>query len=342
MDTFGKGSHRRQYFPVLPTDNDDDNEDQYHENGATTDENDQYASNQLHLVTKGASPKKKKGFKLPTLSSVFSPSQPKSTKATPSEDECKHRLAQIKLEINKSTSMMNASQNPAVQKACQTHVSKLQDEKRFYQIIQERHNIQSMLETTQVESVRSACKERFKQLIYELETLQMENKDKYDNEENNDGNCNTTAVSNPPHEEDENNEEVEDSQWFDRILQYVSESTPLHDERSAVNIMATAPTPNDYLQQQQSTMMGNFTPQSVARNYQDGQTMGNFAPQAVARNYYPDDQDQNQYSYHHQQQTQHQRQSHTNNGRQILSPRRDTSNQRPPVAHAVKTRTQWI
>ena len=323
MDTFGKGPHRRQYFPVLPTDNDDDNEDQYHENGAT-DENDQYASNQLHLVTKGASPKmKKKGFKLPTLSSVFSPSQPKSTKATPSEDECKHRLAQIKLEINKSTSMMNASQNPAVQKACQTHVSKLQDEKRFYQIIQERHNIQSMLETTQVESVRSACKERFKQLIYELETLQMEN-DKYDNDEN----CNTN-------EEDEN-DEGEDSQWFDRILQYVNESTP------AVNIMATAPTPNDYRLQQQSTMMGNFTPQSVARNYQDGQTMGNFAPQAVAKNYYPDDQDQNQYSYHHQQQTQHQRQSHTTNGQQILSPRRDTSNQRPPVAHAVKTRTQWI
>ena len=174
-----------------------------------------------------------KSFKLPTPKSIMSSirKQLKSSSATSpiSEEDCQLRLNQIRIELKKSTSMMNNSQHPSIQSACLTRISKLKKERQLYQIIQERYNVQSMLNTTQVKSVRVACKERMKQLLYELETLkdEMNELDVYG--------CQGGGER-----------EEEDRNWFDNVVRYMNESAPSHDEISTVRMSAGA-----YQQQQQ-------------------------------------------------------------------------------------------
>ena len=277
----------------------DDDEEEY---GNEADENDQYASNQLINTTNEAATKKKKRFQLPTPQSVLSSllgKQPKSS-ATPNEEECQRRLTEIRIELRKSTTMLNNSQNPAVQDACQRRISKLKKERQFYQIIQERSRLQSMLHTSNVESVKGACKERMKQLIYELETLQMEEEDVVDGD---DGGTlpNDTRREQPP-------DDVEDSQWFERVLQYVNESATLHD-----NDDATIRIPRATIPVQQSR--------------------GAYHPSRRREEYFPHQQYQSYYPNNPQQRY--------DDSSRVLSPRRNTRSQ-SPVARAVNSRTHWI
>jgi hypothetical protein len=151
-----------------------------------------------------------------------------------SEENCQLRLNQIRIELKKSTSMMNNSQHPSIQSACLTRISKLKKERQLYQIIQERYNVQSMLNTTQVKSVRVACKERMKQLLYELETLkdEMNELDVYG--------CQGSGER-----------EEEDRNWFDNVVRYMNESAPSHDDISTVRMSAGAYQQQHHHHQQQ-------------------------------------------------------------------------------------------
>ena len=277
----------------------DDDEEEY---GNAADENDQYASNQLINTTNEAATKKKKRFQLPTPQSVLSSllgKQPKSS-ATPNEEECQRRLTEIRIELRKSTAMLDNSQNPAVKDACQRRISKLKKERQFYQIIQERSKVQSMLHTSNVESVKGACKERLKQLIYELETLQMEEEDDVDGDDG--GTLPNDTRREPP-------DDVEDSQWFERVLQYVNESATLHDNDDATMRMSSATIP---VQQSRGTT---YSPSRRRDEY--------FPKHHQYQNYYPNNPQQRY------------------DDSQILPPRRNTRSQ-SPVARAVNSRTHWI
>ena len=210
---------------MLPINDDDE------EYGNEADENDQYASNQLiSTPNEAATKKKKKRFQLPTPQSVLSSllgKQPKSSTAAPNEEECQRRLTEIRIELRKSTAMLDNSQNPAVQSACQRRINKLKKERQFFQIIQERSKVQSMLHTSKVESVKGVCKERMKQLIYELETLQMEEDDDDDERGTLPNNTRREQLA----------DDGDDSQWFERVFQYVNESATLHDNDDATMIM---------------------------------------------------------------------------------------------------------
>ncbi|KAL9184533.1 hypothetical protein ACHAXT_012503 [Thalassiosira profunda] len=182
LDTFG-GGNRQQFFPVLPTD----------------DENDRTLSNLLRRKSRGAkgAPTKAKWTPAAILSSFKM--KPKSN--SPSEEECAKRLAQIGREMVKVHRMICSTRNEAVQVECRNRMDRLSDEQRFYHIIQERYKLQSMMETTEEAIVRSACKERIRQLVSELETLRF------------DHDIGKSAA-------------VEDSKWYDRVLQYVGGGEP--------------------------------------------------------------------------------------------------------------------
>ena len=102
--------------------------------------------------------------------------------------------------------MMNATRNTSVQSACARRIAKLNYEKRFYQIIKEQYKIRRMHETTTTGSVKFACQERLKQLMLELESLEVEKK-KLDNDAE-DG-----TVPNDTSNADE---------WYQRASQYVN------------------------------------------------------------------------------------------------------------------------
>lgn len=277
----------------------DDDEEGY---GNEADENDQYASNQLINTTNEAAAKKKKRFQLPTPQSVLSSllgKQPKSS-ATPNEEECQRRLTEIRIELRKSTTMLDNSQNPAVQDACQRRINKLKKERQFYQIIQERSKVQSMLHTSNVESVKGACKERMKQLIYELETLQME-------EENDDDDGGPTLPNDTRREQPP--DDVEDSQWFERVVQYVNESgATLHDNDDTTMIMPRATIPVQ-------------------------QSRGTYHPSRRREEYFPQHQQYQNYFPNNPQQRY--------DDSRVLSPRKNARSQ-SPVARAVNSRTHWI
>jgi len=130
--------------------------------------------------------------------------------------------------------MIDNITNEAVQSACKKRISKLKVERRFYQIIQEKYKLQSMMETTEVESVRVACRERLKQLIKELEALEMEDEeDVDDNEINKKSHDDEKLVHKSTISCADNDgvdgdvgaggeEQKEDSQWYQRVLKYVN------------------------------------------------------------------------------------------------------------------------
>jgi len=203
LDTFGKGLNK-QFFPVLPINDDDD------ENEGGSDENNSTLSNrQLHVENDNSSSSRKlrgsksldtkdsskqSTFKIPTPASICnSLLRQTSSSATPGEEDCRRRLSQIRLEIENSQKMIDATSNESVRAACRRRVDGLRVERRIYQIIQERHKIQAMMETTEVPHVRRACKERFKQLIAELGTLRLEQEEEEEEEETTDDNVNASA-----------------------------------------------------------------------------------------------------------------------------------------------------
>jgi hypothetical protein len=70
--------------------------------------------------------------------------------------------------------MIETTRNPTVKSACAIRISKLNYEKRFYQIIKEQYKIRQMERSTKMDSVKHACRERIKQLMVELESLDLE------------------------------------------------------------------------------------------------------------------------------------------------------------------------
>ena len=119
--------------------------------------------------------------------------------------------------------MIKNTQNEAVQVACQRRISRLKDERRYHQIVLERHKIQAVMETSELDIVKQACRERFNQLILELETLQLE-----DDDIDGDSDDNTTAAK-------------EDSQWYERVLQYLDGVGEIKEERSVATKPVASP-----------------------------------------------------------------------------------------------------
>jgi hypothetical protein len=169
------------FFPLLPMDNDDAN---------TID------------PTKYFTPENKPHI-LSLLSSIF------KSKSMPTEVECQQHLYRIGLEIQKVNKMNATTHNVAVQSACARRIAKLNDEKRFYQIIKEQHKIRHMYKQTKREGVKFACKERIKQLMLELETLDLEREEDITIEDQQDFNGS------------------EGRHWYERALHYVNATNDL-------------------------------------------------------------------------------------------------------------------
>lgn len=176
-------------------DNDDDED-----LGAPNDPKNCYRSGKV--VTDSSSDKKSPILSF--FSSFF------KAKSTPSEEQCQQHLNRIRLEIKKVQQMSDTTHNAAVQADCARRIAKLNDEKRFYQIIKEQHKIRHMFKTTKMEGVKYACKERMRQLMIELDSLDMKKENDF----------NVTVESTKRVEGQDRKEE--DVDWYQRVLQYVN------------------------------------------------------------------------------------------------------------------------
>ena len=120
--------------------------------------------------------------------------------------------------------MSDTTQNKDVQSACCKRISKLKDEMRFCQIVKERHKIQSMLESSGVEEVKLACRERLKQLVLELDMLNLEE--------------DILELKVAAKEGDVIGKVgQENEQWYQRVLQYVAPSE--HEEHQDRDLRAS-------------------------------------------------------------------------------------------------------
>ncbi|KAL3794159.1 hypothetical protein HJC23_012866 [Cyclotella cryptica] len=217
------------FFPLLPTDNDDDEDV-----GALHEKEHRHRSNK---VTADSSAQSKSSL-LSFFSSFF------KSKSTPSEEQCQQQLSRIGREIRKVELMNDTTRNAAVQTACARRIAKLNDEKRFYQIIKEQYKIRQMFKTTTMEGVKFACKERMKQLMIELESLDLEKGKDF----------NITVESKEGVKG--HDQKDEDVNWYQRVLQYVNATNndQYNDQHEPaaqhINYQDDIPSNNEQMQQQ--------------------------------------------------------------------------------------------
>lgn len=240
--------------------------------------------------------------------------------------------------------MIKNTQNEAVQYSCQRRISRLKDERRYHQIVLERHKILSMMETSELDIVKQACRERFNQLILELETLQLE-----DHDIDGDSDDNTTAAK-------------EDSQWYERVLQYLDGIGEMEERSVATKPVASPSTPlaggrNCNLSDRERRQLWEDSSQCILSNhyppeqnqYRSGSQVrfpdGPCSPQV--RYQYNDNGRRAPFSPRNNDTTRQSPQGRFDgyNDSYFLSPRSDRT--RPgqgshPAANAVKSKTHWF